>query len=81
MLYFNKNTSVALLSTIGFPAFAVHDASIISKTMGKCIRRLKGKHGFKRFLRDGAFHLLENSSKPFYEPYEVKVIKDHSKNL
>ncbi|CAF0746249.1 unnamed protein product, partial [Brachionus calyciflorus] len=68
----SKNTSVALLSTIGFPAFAVHDPSLISKTVNKCLRRLKGNYGFKRFLRDGANHLLEDTTKPFYEASEVK---------
>lgn len=68
----SKNTSGSLLATIGFPAFAVHDTVIVSKTINKCLRRLKGIYGFKRFLRDGANHILEENSKPFYEPSEVK---------
>jgi phosphorylase kinase alpha/beta subunit len=62
-----------LLPTIGFPAFSVHDPAIIQKSTSKCVKRLKGNYGFKRFLRDGANHLLENPSKPFYEASEVKV--------
>lgn len=68
----SKNTSVSLLATIGFPAFSVHDTVIVNKTINKCLRRLKGNYGFKRFLRDGANHILEDKSKPFYEPSEVK---------
>ena len=36
------------------------------------MRRLKGNYGFKRFLRDGAHHLLEDPTKRFYSPSEVK---------
>ena len=36
------------------------------------MKRLKGKFGFKRYLRDGANHSLEDRSKPFYNSSEVK---------
>lgn len=68
-----KNTSASLLPTIGFPAFSIHDQSLIQKSLSKCIKRLKGNYGFKRFLRDGANHLLENQGKSFYQASEVKV--------
>ena len=58
---------------MGFPAFAVHQKDIVQTTFTKCVRRLKGNYGFKRFLRDGANHLLENKNEPFYNSSEVKV--------
>lgn len=68
----SKNTSAGLLPTIGFPAFALHNPNQIFKTVSKCKRKLEGNYGFKRFLRDGAGHQLEDSSKPFYNSSEVK---------
>ena len=44
----------------------------VAKTVGKCKRKLEGNFGFKRFLRDGAGHRLEDSRKPFYNSSEVK---------
>jgi len=68
----SKNTCASLLPTIGFPAFAVHNQSLIKSTVSKCKKRLEGKYGFKRFLRDGRRHELEDPDRPFYESSEVK---------
>ena len=70
----SKNTSAALLPTIGFPAFAIHDNILINNAISKCTRRLEGKYGFKRYLRDGTNHQLEDPIKPFYDSSEVKVL-------
>lgn len=43
----------ALLTVIGYPAFAVEDPDIIKKTREEVIVKLGGSFGCKRFLRDG----------------------------
>ena len=70
-----------MVSAIGFPAFAVHDTSIINRTLSKLVRRLRGNYGFKRYLRDGANHVLEDPNKPFYEPSEIKVTRNAFFNI
>lgn len=62
-----------MLNAIGYPSFAAHNQEIVSKTEGKCMRRLEGKYGYKRYLRDGENHQLEDKGKPFYESKEIKV--------
>jgi hypothetical protein len=54
----------------------VHTQNIKRKTIAKCNRGLEGKYGFKRYLRDFKNHVLEDISKPFYDPSEVKVYLD-----
>lgn len=63
-----------MLNAIGYPTFAVHDDIILNKTKAKFSRRLEGKYGYKRYLRDGENHCLEDKGKPFYESKEIKVI-------
>ena len=69
----SKNVDASAITVVGFPAFAVHDIDVINKTIEKCLRRLKGNYGFKRFLRDGANCVLENKNKKFYDISEIKV--------
>jgi len=45
----------------------------VDSTIRKCIRKLRGTHGFKRFLRDGQYTDLEPKDKTFYDPTELKV--------
>ena len=52
-LFYLQNTDAALLPTISYPAFAVDDDALYSQTLDKIVRKLRGKYGFKRFLRDG----------------------------
>uniref|UniRef100_A0A1I7WF09 Phosphorylase b kinase regulatory subunit n=1 Tax=Heterorhabditis bacteriophora TaxID=37862 RepID=A0A1I7WF09_HETBA len=66
-----KNTDAALLMTIGWPAFATHDQALFEKTVQKCIRRLEGKYGVRRFLRDGYHSELEDNTRTFYEEHET----------
>ena len=67
-----KNTDAALLLTVSWPTFAIHDSTLVQNTIKKCIRKLRGTHGFKRFLRDGQYSDLEAKDQRFYEPTETK---------
>ena len=68
-----QNTDASLLPTLCWPAFAIHENPIKYRAVDKIIRRLKGKYGFKRFLRDGYKTMLEDTSRRYYQPAEVKV--------
>lgn len=48
----SRNTDSYLLAAISWPCFATHDPHLYQSTKGKIIRKLKGRYGFKRFLRD-----------------------------
>ncbi|CCD73139.1 Phosphorylase b kinase regulatory subunit [Caenorhabditis elegans] len=67
----SKNTDAALLMTVGWPAFATHDETLFEKTMQKCVRRLEGRFGLRRFHRDGFRTELEDNSKSFYDEHET----------
>ncbi len=68
-----QNTDAALLLTVGWPTFAVHDSTLVEITIKKCIRKLRGTYGFKRFLRDGQYTDLESKEERFYQATEIKV--------
>ncbi|WP_373541961.1 glycoside hydrolase family 15 protein [Chamaesiphon sp.] len=67
----SKETDAALLSIIGFPAFAVTDPQLVDRTRTKIVAKLEGKYGCKRFLRDGHQTVLEDSTRLHYEPEEL----------
>ncbi|KAK0399096.1 hypothetical protein QR680_002897 [Steinernema hermaphroditum] len=46
----SKNTDAALLLAIGWPAFATHDKKLYDRSFAKCVRRLEGRHGLRRYL-------------------------------
>ncbi|XP_020797072.1 phosphorylase b kinase regulatory subunit beta isoform X2 [Boleophthalmus pectinirostris] len=69
----SHNTDAALLSTISYPAFAVDDDALYSQTLDKIIRKLRGKYGFKRFLRDGYRTANEDKNRRYYKPAEMKL--------
>ncbi|XP_056008769.1 phosphorylase b kinase regulatory subunit beta-like isoform X2 [Ostrea edulis] len=69
----SKNTDAALISTIGWPTFALHEEDVKKRTFAKVLRKLKGKYGIKRFLRDGYRTVLEDSKRRFYKPAEIKL--------
>lgn len=48
----SRNTDSYLLCTISWPCFATHDPSLYQSTKSKILRKLKGKFGLKRYLRD-----------------------------
>uniref|UniRef100_A0A8C2Y1V6 Phosphorylase b kinase regulatory subunit n=1 Tax=Capra hircus TaxID=9925 RepID=A0A8C2Y1V6_CAPHI len=69
----SHNTDAALLPCIGYPAFALDDEVLFNQTLDKVIRKLKGKYGFKRFLRDGYRTSLEDPNRRYYRPAEIKL--------
>lgn len=56
----SKNTDSYLLATIGWPCFATHDQNLYEATKSKILRKLKGRYGLKRFLRDPYGTALES---------------------
>ncbi|MGE5659800.1 MAG: glycoside hydrolase family 15 protein [Actinomycetota bacterium] len=68
----SKEVDAAVLSVIGFPAFAVEDRELVDRTRNKIVEKLQGKYGCKRFLRDGHQTVLEDSHRLHYEPTELK---------
>ncbi|XP_055337447.1 phosphorylase b kinase regulatory subunit beta-like [Paramacrobiotus metropolitanus] len=68
----SKNTDASLIPTLSYPCFAVHKPVVFKATMDKMQRKLLGKYGFKRFLRDGFGTVLEDKNRRYYEPAEVK---------
>ena len=68
----SKEVDGALLSVIGFPAFAIEDAALVDKTRDKIISKLQGRYGCKRFLRDGHQTVIEDVSRLHYEPGELQ---------
>ncbi|XP_053722032.1 phosphorylase b kinase regulatory subunit beta isoform X1 [Synchiropus splendidus] len=69
----SHNTDAALLPTISYPAFAVDDDALYSQTLDKIVRKLKGKYGFKRYLRDGYRTTNEDKDRRYYKPAEMKL--------
>lgn len=71
----SKEIDSSLLSVISFPGFAVRDPGIIRKTRDAIVKKLQGKYGCKRFLRDGHQTVLEDTRRLHYEPHELKVFE------
>ncbi|XP_036399756.1 phosphorylase b kinase regulatory subunit beta isoform X2 [Megalops cyprinoides] len=69
----SHNTDAALLPCISYPAFAVDDDALYSQTLDKIVRKLKGRYGFKRFLRDGYRTANEDRNRRYYKPAEMKL--------
>uniref|UniRef100_A0A8B9MNJ9 Phosphorylase b kinase regulatory subunit n=1 Tax=Accipiter nisus TaxID=211598 RepID=A0A8B9MNJ9_9AVES len=69
----SHNTDAALLPCLSYPAFALDDEVLFSQTLDKVMRKLKGKYGFKRFLRDGYRTALEDKTRRYYKPAEIKL--------
>uniref|UniRef100_UPI0037E7EF94 phosphorylase b kinase regulatory subunit beta isoform X2 n=1 Tax=Semicossyphus pulcher TaxID=241346 RepID=UPI0037E7EF94 len=69
----SHNTDAALLPTISYPAFAVDDDALYSQTLDKIVRKLRGKYGFKRFLRDGYRTANEDKKRRYYKTAEMKL--------
>ncbi|XP_036130092.1 phosphorylase b kinase regulatory subunit beta isoform X9 [Molossus molossus] len=72
-LFGNQNTDAALLPCTSYPAFALDDEALFLQTLDKVVRKLKGKYGFKRFLRDGYRTSLEDPNRRYYKPAEIKL--------
>jgi phosphorylase kinase alpha/beta subunit len=67
----SKEIDAALLSIIGFPAFAIENSQLVKRTRYEIITKLQGKYGCKRFLRDGHQTVLEDTTRLHYEPQEL----------
>ena len=67
----SKETDSALLSIIGFPAFAVGKETLATSTRDAILEKLGGNYGCKRFLWDGHQTVLEESSRIYYEHAEL----------
>ncbi len=67
----SKEVDSALLSVIGFPAFAVGDKTLVNKTRDKILSTLGGNYGCKRFIWDGHQTAIEDSSRLYYEHSEL----------
>lgn len=72
----SKEVDAALLSVISFPAFAVDDPELAKHTREQIVKKLGGKYGFKRFLRDGHQTEVENTSRLHYEPHELQIFEN-----
>jgi phosphorylase kinase alpha/beta subunit len=68
----SKEIDAALLSVIGFPAFAVDDPELLQATHNAIVEKLQGQYGCKRFLRDGHQAVVEDAERLHYEPGELK---------
>lgn len=68
----SKETDAALLSVVGFPAFAIDDPALAEQTRGVVLTKLQGRYGCKRFLRDGHQTVLEDHARLHYEPGELQ---------
>ncbi len=68
----SKETDAALLSIIGYPAYAVEDTELVKRTRNKIIKKLAGNYGCKRFLLDGHQSSIEDATRLHYEPAELR---------
>ena len=68
----SKEVDAAVLSVVGYPAFAVDDRELSDRTRNEIITKLQGRYGCKRFLRDGHQTVLEDHTRLHYEPWELK---------
>jgi len=68
----SKETDAALLSVIGYPAYAIEDAAIVEKTAQKIRKKLAGRYGCKRFLLDGHQSAIEDTTRLHYEAEELR---------
>jgi phosphorylase kinase alpha/beta subunit len=69
----SKEVDAALLSIVGFPAFAVRDRQKAEAVDLAVRQKLTGRFGCKRFLRDGHQTVLEDEQKLYYEPEELET--------
>ena len=67
----SKEVDSAILSIIGFPAFAVTDKVLVEKTRDKILSELGGNYGCKRFLWDGHQTSIEDHTRMHYEHSEL----------
>jgi hypothetical protein len=67
----SKEVDSALLSIIGFPAFAVGNREQIEMTRTEILTKLAGQYGCKRFLWDGHQTAVEDHTRIYYQHSEL----------
>jgi phosphorylase kinase alpha/beta subunit len=72
----SKEVDAALMAVIGFPAFAVEDRNLLNDTREVILKKLKGRYGLRRFLRDGHRTAKEDPTRLYYDPGELKVFEN-----
>lgn len=72
----SKEVDGSVLSVIGFPAFAVEDPALIEFTRSDAKKKLEGRYGWKRFLRDGHQTVVEDHTRLHYNESELKVFEN-----
>ncbi len=72
----SKEVDAALLSIVGYPAFAIENADLADLTRSRVTEKLLGKYGCKRFLRDGHQTTEEDVGRLHYEPWELKQFEN-----
>lgn len=72
----SKEVDGSVLSVIGFPAFAVEDPALIERTREDAKKKLEGRYGWKRFLRDGHQTVVEDHTRLHYNESELKVFEN-----
>ncbi|MCM8533497.1 MAG: glycoside hydrolase family 15 protein [Lentisphaeraceae bacterium] len=68
----SKEVDSAVLSIIGYPAFAIEDDALVERTRKRIIDKLGGRYGCKRFLLDGHQTVMEDEHRLHYESEELK---------
>ncbi|MFM2045507.1 MAG: hypothetical protein RLY86_4083, partial [Pseudomonadota bacterium] len=71
----SKEVDAALLSVIGWPAFAVEDPDLVARTSAEIRDKLEGRWGAKRFLRDGHQTAFEDHNRLHYEAGELALFE------
>lgn len=59
----SKGVDASLIPTLSFPAFASHEERLVDITKIKVVDRLRRKHGFNRFSRDGFLSRIEDKTR------------------
>ncbi|XP_070167442.1 probable phosphorylase b kinase regulatory subunit alpha isoform X1 [Polyergus mexicanus] len=72
----SKELDSGLLSIISFPAFAVDEPNLIHETRDAITKKLQGRYGCKRFLRDGYKTPKEDANRLYYEPWELRMFEN-----
>ena len=68
----SKEIDAAVLSIIGYPAYAIENEALANLTRETIREKLEGPYGCKRFLRDGHQTVIEDNRRLHYEPEELK---------
>ncbi|XP_044592197.1 probable phosphorylase b kinase regulatory subunit alpha isoform X6 [Cotesia glomerata] len=71
----SKELDSGLLCIISYPAFAVDEPNLIQLTRDTITKKLQGKYGCKRFLRDGYRTPKEDPNRLYYEPWELRMFE------